>query len=196
MSNENTYRLINPYIEGDVETVAKSRNSTRAAKKIYDNISQHFQNRVDNFFMTTQNLQTKDLSHFLVRETKNKEGEIKYGVKSLSGNFDTDIEKNLLKNINNLEKQSGGKHKNKRKRHRLDDDDDTDSDTDSSSDSFDDDFKFPSQPVSRFTYFYLPYFKINTIGLSPIDANRIFLPIFNLPVNPSLEIRFDIFKYP
>lgn len=186
MSAKNAYRLINPYIEGSLDTVVRAKNSFSAGKKIYGSISNYFTNQVDDFYMTIQNVETKELTHFRIDEKRADGGFVDFNLVKLNENFSPELEKKLVGNVEKLEKQSGGK------RHRHKDDS---SSSDSSSSDESDYFKFQPQPISKFTYFYLPYYKLNVIGLNPIDASRIFLPMFSLPINPSLEIRFDLYKY-
>ena len=182
MSTKNAYRLINPYIEGSMDRVARASNSFSAGKKLYNTISKYFTNHVDNFYMTIQNVETKELSHFKIDEKRGNNGTVDYNLVGLHDNFNPDIEKKLISNVEKLEKQSGGKS-------YYDDDSPTESPTD------EDFFKFPVQPINRFVYFYLPYYRLNIVGMTPIDQARIFMPMFSLPINPSLEIRFDIYKF-
>ncbi len=189
MSSKNAYRLINPYIEGSIDTVVNSKNSSGAGRKLYKIISNQFTNHVDDFYMTIQNAETKELSHFKIGE-KRDGGTIDYNLIKLDEHFSPDIEKKLVANVDKLSKQSGGRH---HKHRSYDDDDDSSSDSDSDSD-YRGYYGYQTQPISRFVYFYLPYYKLNAVGLSPIDASRIFMPMFGLPINPSLEIRFDLYR--
>lgn len=216
MSTKNAYRLINPYMEGTVEPVVRSKNAFRAGKKLYNTISKYFTNQVDNFYMTVQNVETKDISHFKIDESRNNDA-VEFNISKLDGSFSPDIDKKLttaVEKMSKSEKQNGGRRNNQSRRTRrnndidqdggrhrkhyfYEDDDDTDTDSDysdSDSDSDVDYFKFATQPISRFVYFYLPYYKLNTFGMNPLDVSRMFMPMFNLPINPSLEIRFDIYK--
>ena len=192
MSSKNTYRLINPYVEGSIDTVINSKNSSGAGRKLYKIISNQFSNHVDDFYMTIQNAETKELSHFKIGE-KRDGSTIDYNLIKLDENFKPEIEKKLVASVDKLNKQSGGRHHRK---HRLrDDDDSSSSESDSDSDLENvNNYGYPILPITRFVYFYLPYYKLNTVGLSPLDASRIFMPMFSLPVNPSLEIRFDIYR--
>ena len=183
MSTKNAYRLINPYIEGSIDTVVKASNSFSGGKKLYNTISNFFTNHVEDFYMTIQNVETKDLTHFRIGEKRGNNDIVDFNVARLDEKFSPDLEKKLIANVEKLEKQSGGKH------HHHDDD----STTESSSDDFDY-YRIPVQPISRFTYFYLPYYKLNIIGLSPFDSSRIFMPMFSLPINPTMEIRFDLYR--
>lgn len=187
MSVKNAYRLMNPYIEGSLDTVIRAKNSFSAGKKLYSAISNYFTNHVDNFYMTVQNVETNDLTHFRISEKRDDEGTVDFKIIKLDEKFDSDTNKKIITGIEKMTRQEGGK------RHRsLIKDNDSSSSSSSSSDS--DYFKFPVQPISKFIYFYLPYYKLRVSGLSPIDASRLYLPMFSLPINPSLEIRFDLYK--
>jgi hypothetical protein len=180
MTSKNAYRLINPYIEGSIDTVVDSKNSFGAGKRLYKAISDHFTNHVDDFYMTIQNAETKELSHFKINEKRDGKT-IDFNLVKLDDKFAPDIEKKLVANVDKLTKQSGGGF----------DDDSSSSDSDSDYREY----NIYQQPISRFVYFYLPYYKLNAIGLSPLDASRIFMPMFGLPVNPTLEVRFDLYRY-
>lgn len=177
MSAKNSYRLINPYIEGSLDTVVSASNSFSAGKKIYNSISKFFTNHLDNFYMTVQNVETKDLSHFKINEKRGDSGMVDYKLVKIDASFDPDIERNLTEKVDKLS-QSGG---------RYEDDSPTESSTES------DYFKYPAQPITRFVYFYLPYYKLKVVGLSPLDYRRLFVPMFSFPINPTLEVRFDFY---
>jgi hypothetical protein len=183
MSRKNAYRLLNPYVEGSIDTVVRAKNSFNAGKKLYNTISNFFTNHVEDFYMTVQNVETKELTHFRINEKRTENGTVDYNLVKLEEKFSPELEKKLVSNVEQLEKQTGGKHKH--------DEDDSSSDSSSSDDFLDD---YPLQPIRRFTYFYMPYYKLNMVGLSPLDAARIFVPMFSLPINPSLEIRMDLYK--
>ena len=183
MTTKNAYRLINPYIEGSMDTVVRASNSFSAGKKMYNNISNYFTNQVDDFYMTIQNLESNGLTHFKIGEQRGSGETVMFKMDKLAANFDKTVEDKLISQVDQLRKQSGGKKS-------FDDD----SSTDSSSSDQDLYLRIKSQPINRFTYFYLPYYTLTTVGLNPLDTNRIFLPMFGLPINPSLEIRFDIYR--
>lgn len=185
MSTKNAYRLINPYIEGSLDTIVKASNSFRAGKKMYNNISKFFTNHVNDFYMTIQNLDSKDLTHFKIEEKRNGNDTVDFSLMKLEGNFDPEFEKKLINNIEKISKQDGGNHSYSN--------DDSTSDSSSSESDY---YRNISQPISRFVYFYLPYYQLNLVGLTTTDIYSIFLPTFNLPINPSLEIRFDLYKFP
>jgi len=192
MSTKNAYRLINPYIEGPLlDSVVRASNSFSAGKKLYNTMSNFFTNHLNNFYMTVQNLETKDLTHFRIDEQRGGDETVDFKLVKLEKNFNPDLEKKLINSVEKLGKQTGGKHK----RHHKDDDDDDESSTSDSSSDDNNYYRLPVQPISRFVYFYLPYYKLNFVGLNPLDASRIFLPMFGLPINPSLEIRFDLYRF-
>jgi len=190
MSNKNAYRLINPYIEGSLETVVRARNSFSAGKKIYNNLSTHFTNHVKDFYMTIQNVETKDLTNFRIDEKRGKNNIVDFNLVKLENSLPAEMENKLIGHIEKLEKQSGGK-----RRHHEKDDSTSDSCSSTLSESDYNYYKIPLQPITKFIYYWLPYYKLNLTNLSPIDANRLFLPMFSLPINPTLELRFDIYKY-
>jgi hypothetical protein len=192
MSKKNTYRLINPYIEGSINRIVHAKNAYSAGKKIYNELSEYFTNHIENFNMTIMNVETKDLTHYNIREQRKGDlNEIEFAVNMLSNNLPKKTESELVENIIKMEKQSGGKKKHYRK-----------DDSSDSSDSSDSDSSFESSyasnyynvlPITKFVYFHLPYYKL--INISPIDYNRLFLPIFTLPLSPSVEVRFDLYKF-
>lgn len=186
MAEKNAYRLLNPYIEGTVDTVVRAKNSFSAGKKLYNNISNYFTNHLEDFYITVQNMETKDLTHFKINEKRSDNGMVDFNLVKLDDRFNPELEKKLITNIENLNKQSGGKH-----REHHDDNDDDDSESSTEEDYY---LKIPISPIRRFTYFYLPYYKLNFVGLSPIDRSRFFVPMFSLPINPSLEIRMDLYN--
>lgn len=195
-SNKQTYRLINPFIDGSINPVVKASNSFNAGKKMYNKISDFFTNQVDNFYMTIQNIVTNDLTHFLINEKKDKNDVVNFNLVKINDNFDTELENKIVSCVDKVLKneQTGGKH---RRHARYDDDSSSDSSISSSdsniSSSDSEHYSYPVQPINKFIYFYLPYYKL--IGMNPLDSRRIFLPMFGLPINPSLEIRFDFYKY-
>jgi len=214
MSSKNTYRLINPFIEGSLNTVVRAKNSLNASIMLYGNLSNHFTNHVDNFYITVQNLQNKRLYNFLIDEKRLTGDEVDFSITRLRTPLSKDLEENFLKEIQEIDPQTqtGGKHRKHHNRHKLsallDNDrhsniDDSSDSSDSSSESDDSDFyrhKYTVQPIQRFTYFHLPYY--NLVNLSTIDSARLvlnparlFMPMFNLPINPTLEIRFDLYNY-
>lgn len=184
MSNKNTYRLINPYIEGSIDTISHDKNPYNAGKKFYNKLSEYFTNHVEDFYMSVMNVETKNMTHYHIQEKRDGDS-VYFYMKILPEKFPAETEKKLITEINKIKKQSGGKH-----HHRRHSDDSSDS-SDSSSSS--DDNYYSMLPITRFTYFNLPYY--NLINYDATVCQRLFLPTFSLPLTPSVEIRFDLFTY-
>lgn len=185
MPSKNTYRLINPHIEGTFETVVAAKNSFRAGKKMYENLSALFTNHVQDYNFTLQNLATKENIHFSVEEQPKGEGAINFKLTRLDERFPEEIEDTLNEIVEDptAALQSGGK---KKRKHKKGSDSDSDSDSDSSSDDYD---SYPVQPITRYVFYNLPY---NCLT-SPWTANdlvttRTFVPLFSFPINPTIEI--------
>ena len=77
----NTYCLVNPYIEGEIDTKIKSNNSLKAAKVFYKNLSQHFNNNIPKFYFSIQKGGADDgkYYHFVVKEVK-EDDEVKFNI--------------------------------------------------------------------------------------------------------------------
>ena len=50
----NSYVLVNPHIEGSLKKQVQAKNSLEAAKNLYKNLSEHFNNSVPKFYFTIQ----------------------------------------------------------------------------------------------------------------------------------------------
>lgn len=179
MSGKHTYRLINPIVDGTVKSMTKASTQISAGKKIYNELSKHFTNEVKDFYMTLQDTNTDKLYHYRVSEGKiNKEGYIDYNLDLLPGNLPADVEKKMVQAYEKHKTQLGG------------DDSDSSSSSNSATEST---VYIPLRPIDRFVYYMLPYYKIKTPGLNIIDLNRIYMPMFSLPVNPVFEMRMDFY---
>ena len=68
----NTYRLVNPYIKGDFKSKVTAKNSVEAGKKLYKNLSEHFNNNIPKFYFTVYkgSKQGGKYYHFEVTEKK------------------------------------------------------------------------------------------------------------------------------
>lgn len=191
MSAKNTYRLINPYIEGSIKTVMKASNSFSAAKKMYKTLSEFFTNPVDTMFMVVQNLENNALTTVKVSEIRDNGSNngIEYKMVKIDDGLPKEVTAKLLTSFDELSKQTGGKHH----KYKFDDSSSSSSDFSSLSDSDSDDTYIP--PISRYVYYYLPYQQIKAYGITTLDSMRLYTPTFSLPVNPSIEIRLDLIKF-
>lgn len=179
MASKNAYHLINPLIIGSQNQIYYTKNSRSAGKKIYHQLSEYFSNHVEEFFMTVMNVETKELTHFRVKEKRNGNEAVDFLMEILPSKMPKDIESSLIEKATKTEKQYGGKHR---------DDDDSSSSSSSSSEEY-----FSVIPITRFIYFNLPYYKL--VGVSPNDFKRVFLPTISLPLSPVIEYNFDVYKF-
>lgn len=191
MSAKTNYRLINPYVEGSVDTVVSAKNARSAGKHLYNTISKYFTNHVEDFNFAIQNIKSKDITHFKIKEKRDNGGTtVDYNMVQLPSDvLPPNVNDKLMSNVNDLEVQTGGK-----KHYGSDDSDSTES-------SSIDDFYAPpptyTYPITKFTYFNLPYVyntKTKFVGLSPNDYNSLFMPVFTWPLSPVVEIRMDLYR--
>jgi len=166
------YNLINPYIDGSLETTIKVSSKAsilEAAGQMYKEVlSPIFITSVgDNFNFSMQG--GSKIHHFTVSETVTN-GDAKFKISEFKGNVD-----NLkLKNkINEIRELVGGK----RKHRRRDKDDDDSSSSSSSSDSL------PYYSIYRYyysPYIYTPYNYTSIYYTSPTISPLYVLPTTNV----------------
>lgn len=176
----NTYILVNPHIEGTLETKVKARNSKEAAEMIYKNISEHFNNSVNKFHFTIQKGSSGQgsLSHFEVKENRNDK-EVEFHIKPYNIKNQSESESRFFDNLNKFKSklnQDGGKHKKKKKSK-----DSSDSDSSDLSDSYDYYRRARSYPVSQpiSYWWYDPYL---------YNLNNVYIPTFYSYLTPYIEL--------
>jgi len=202
----NTYILRNPFIAGKVKSKIKAKNSLEAAKIVYSNISEHFNNALPKFNFTLQKGGSGNgkYYHFLAKEERN-ENEVSY--KIVSNEIEGDIEKfeqNFKKFKNNFDNLVGGKKKHKKskkhKKHKKSKKDDTDEDDSESSESSEsstesssstsDNYKMISSylPVTQPIYYwwYDPYI---------YSADSLYIPTFYSYTSPYIELATPYIYY-
>jgi hypothetical protein len=119
------YKLVNPFIDGNINTRVKENSPLKAAGKIYEDV-------LAPLFLTSAPEMNYTIEgggkfyHFTVKESV-KGDDAKFKISEFNGKIN---DKNLSKRISELEEQSGGKSKHK---HRRKDDDDSSSSSDSPS---------------------------------------------------------------
>ena len=137
----NSYTLVNPFIHGDFKSTVKSKNSVNAAKSFYKNLSEHFNNNIPKFYFTIQKGGSGNgkYYHFLVKETKGANDEVKFKVESYNiSNEEANLKvfKNKLVKFKSKFEQAGGKKakkgskKGSKAKKSIDDDSDLDSSED------------------------------------------------------------------
>lgn len=195
-----TYMLVNPVIQGNINTEVKAENSLEAAHQLYAAMSRYFANSVNDFKFTIAKvpgsgafdlakLENKNFSHFQVSEKKTMNGggegekKVEYALKPYTGKLlDLNaMKKAISKSLRKLQEggadsdstvqQHGGKHHHKKKRY--------DSSSSSSSDSSDD-YKYTkryySEPIWMWNYY-------------PVYADgTVYIPTFPFDLDYTLEI--------
>lgn len=173
MAESSMYRLINPYINGTVNKPITAKNAFSAGKQCYTNLSSYITNPMDKFYITIENMKTGKLTNFEISERKDDDsGDIEFKLKMFKENLPENIEKELLKKVNELDTQGGGYF---------------DSDSDSESSLYEYDCR---DLINKYTYFYLPYTKY--VNLSKNDYPHLFMPVFVYPIAPVTVVRFDL----
>lgn len=174
-----SYILVNPHIEGSIETKFKTKSSAEAANLAYETVSKYFSNNLPKFTFTLQKAGSDKFYHFDVSEKINKNDKIKFEIKENTAVSNIDGLKKFIQT--NEQELDGGKHS---KKYRLDDSESSDS---SSSDSnSDDDYYYYYKPINRsmpITYWsYYPYVYPN------IYSRKLYVPTFVPTVTPYLYI--------
>jgi len=158
------YKLINPYIKGTFDSDFSGNTPDKAALKCWNALSKHFANNVPKFGFTLQNVQTGGMSHYTVKEDRDR-GEVKYTIKKAQvEDKDEKILERQIEDIKN-DKMKGGKRKHRR--HSNDNDDD---DSSSSSDYYKYNKYSYKYPISWFWYNPQLY-----------RYPSVFIPSFNIP---------------
>lgn len=182
----NTYVLVNPYIQGNMKNKIKANNSNIAAKQLYQNLSEHFNNAVPQFNFTIQKGGSGEgkYYHFQTTEIKNK-NDVNFTIKSFdikAGNLES-FKERLSKCKNNI--QNGGKKdkkSKKSKKHKKKSSDSSDSESDDSSDSnlyvktINTYKPLVNQPINY--WWYDPYV---------YNLDSIFIPTFYPYITPLIE---------
>ena len=99
----NTYVLVNPHIEGSLETKVKAKNSIEAGKLLYNNLSEHFSNNLPKFLFTIQKGSSGEgkFYNFKVKEKKVK-NEINFSIEPFSIEGEKSALADFKKKLNNF----------------------------------------------------------------------------------------------
>ena len=128
----NTYRLINPSIRGDYKNKIKAKNSVEAAKILYTNLSEHFNNNLPEFCFTIQKGSSGNGKYYSFRTREVRKGEeVKFSIQPYSIPNEQKAYKSLEKKLEKLSKTiDGGKRKKtskkSKKKPKVEDDDSDD----------------------------------------------------------------------
>ena len=97
----NSYKLINPHIEGDMRTKVKAKNSVEAAKIIYTNLSEHFNNNLPKFNFTIQKGSSGKGKYYSFQTKEARNGEdVKFSIKPISIKNEKKSYQSMVKSIN------------------------------------------------------------------------------------------------
>ena len=189
----NTYKLVNPYIHGDFTTSLKAQNSVTAAKSFYKSLSEHFNNNIPKFYFTIQKggSGSGKYYHFVVKEKKGKNDEVKFNVEQYDLESDASslaAFKSKLNAFQNKFEQAGGKKggkkgskkATKKSKKSLDD---SDSDLDSSEDFYRRAQTY--QPVVTPPLYYWWY----DPGVYKLSS--VFIPTFYSYVTPYIQLSLN-----
>jgi hypothetical protein len=101
----NTYKLINPHIEGDLVTKIKAKNSVEAAKTLYTNLSEHFNNNLPSFNFTIQKGSSGKGKYYSFQTTEIKKGDdIKFSIKPITVTNQKKTYASMMDGINKFKK--------------------------------------------------------------------------------------------
>ena len=193
-----SYKLVNPYIIGSMDTVINAESSLEAANKAYNNLSKYFGNTIPEFKFSLKRLSNdkkviggskKSFIHFQVNESSTNNDKVNYEIKEIDSNVDiTKFQEMLNKVANQDNRLSGGEHRREGREKRKFVPEDRDEEL---SDDFDFDLEKPRkgplvyEPISY--YWYDPY-------IYPI-VDRLYVPTFVLPLQPRVVFSAESLLY-
>jgi hypothetical protein len=189
------YNLVNPAIEGDLQTSYEAKNSVDAANFFYNEMSQYFNNHVPNFMFSFQKGGSANgkLYHYKVSESRN-DNEVSFKLREHQINDEERVNGFRARLATHRERQAGGKkHKSKKHRkHNKDDSEDSDSSSSSSDASSSDEFLMGSSYNNNYSR------SIHYWWYDPYDYNMqsLFLPTFYSYVTPYVELSVLPTVYP
>jgi hypothetical protein len=175
------FRLVNPYIRGNVNLTFSGKNKFDAAKKCWGEISQYFTNNVPQFAFSMVD-QKGGMHHFMVKETQDG-GYAEFQIGSLPKKVAKAKETKLKNKINKFDKVMSGGDKKK-----DEEDDSSSSDDYSVAKKFKDEYDYmlqqrydwvvsKGQPIVWWWYDPFPY-----------TIQTFFVPTFVAPLTPYVEI--------
>jgi len=166
------YKLINPCIEGNLETTFSGKNPADAALGAWTTVSKYITNNVPQFAFTLENTKNSKLHHFSVTESLVGGSSAEFNIDELH-NVKPNVEKELKKRVEQFKNsgmRGGKKHK-----------DDDDSSSTSSSEIFSALKLYKNRnkvyPITYWWYDPLAY-----------NFNNFYIPTFVAPMTPYVEV--------
>lgn len=174
------YKLINPYIEGELQTTFDASSPDTAAKKAWNTLSSVFTNDVPQFAFTLQ--AGGKLHHYKVKETI-KNNQVNFNMTRIN-NVTAQNEQSLINGSKNAKAMAGGAARKGGKR-KIPKDDDEDDDEHGLYNRIK--YHKMLNTFSPMSYmWYYPYI---------YDIPFVYMPTFVAPINPYVEILVsDLFK--
>jgi hypothetical protein len=163
------YNLVNPFIEGNINTTVKASDELKGAGKIYQEIlAPMFITSVSEFKFSIEG--GGKLYHYNVKETINGDN-AKFKIEEISGKVEGKKLKEKLKELNKeKDDQNGGKSKHKHK------------DDDSSSSSSSDESYYKFNRFYYSPYIYTPYINTGYSYTLPYISPTYFYPYSSLNI--------------
>ena len=201
----NSYVLVNPHIEGSLKKEIKAKNSLEAAKNLYKNLSEHFNNSVPKFYFTIQKGGSGGgkFYSFKVKETRN-DNTVDFSLEPIVIQNESQSYQKFRKNLQKFKKEldmkggqmEGGAKKSKskpkkkgsKKKDPYEDDDFMDT-----KDFYDDDEFDLDKPKSTYNYYSRNSFvTIYHYYYDPYlyNMNAFHVPTFYSYINPFIRINF------
>lgn len=196
----NYYVLVNPHIEGSMSKKVKAKNSIEAGKKLYKNLSEHFNNSVPKYYFSIQKGESGKGKYYSFKVKEQRiDNTVDFSLEPIALNNEESAYKKFQKNLQRFKTdltkdQSGGAKKPKAKKSAK---------KPKKSDPFDEeDFMnaedfygdFDDEPVYSTVGMHSPN------GYSPIHhyyydpylyrMNTFYVPTFYSYLNPFIKINF------
>jgi hypothetical protein len=214
----NTYKLLNPFILGSMETSVNAPDSNAAAKLLYENFSAHLKNALPGYLFSFGKFSSSDLETPLKHYTYKVSEEFKGGSDGDGSKVDYKLVRyngkvnpeNFLKNLEKFKskvhnedalsieaptKQTGGKKKAKTIRKKLMKMDDDDDDSSSSGEYYNRDGPGRYNNYGRYNNRYINYY--DPIWYYYYDPyyyyglSRTYIPTFADYLNPTVLVNLD-----
>ena len=183
------YKLVNPYIEGEMKTSFSALNNLDAAKEAWETLSKNFTNNLPKFAFTLQK-NDGSLSHYLVKETADRDT-VNFSIEQIHPKLSKkkiDDFKKRIKNLETSKNKVGGENDEDKKHKRKgkhDDDDSSSSCEGDDSDLFYEKLRYNllKNRYSPIVYWsYTPYI---------YQLRSFFMPTFLVPQTPFVHVHLD-----
>lgn len=190
MSN---YKLVNPFIEGDLKNSFAGKTQLEAASKAWNALSANFSGSTPKFAFTLQRVKDGQLFHFTVSEKTHKD-KVDFSIQE-HGLEESEKLKKFKNRLTEVTEMSGGRRKYLM-RDEDEDEDDEDEDEDSESDvdrelkSYLRRMKRRNQHMPILYWWYYP--AVYQPIFEQINLHSFFVPQFLPPMTPIIEVEVEV----